>query len=67
MTDIKALSCKIGESGMTKTAIAKKSNMLRETLYARLNGITEFKASEIENISKVLGLTAEERDSIFFA
>ncbi len=65
MTDIALLKKKINESGMTMTAIAKKSNILRETLYNRLNGIGEFTAREIVALTATLNLTADERDEIF--
>lgn len=61
------LNKKIQESGITLIAIAKKLGILRETLYSRLNGKTEFKASEILRISQVLNLSSTERDRIFFA
>lgn len=56
----------IHNSGMTMVAIAEKTGILRETLYNKLRGTSEFKASEISNLSKVLRLSAEERDNIFF-
>lgn len=54
-------------SGMPTTTIAKRSGMLRETLYNRLEGKGEFKASEIVGLSDTLSLSNEERDRIFFA
>lgn len=60
------LKGKIKDSGMTMTAIAKKSGMLCETLYNRLKGIGEFTASEIVGLTEALHLTAEERETIFF-
>ncbi len=62
----KLLDEKIRSSGMTMVAIAEKTGILRETLYNRLNGRTEFKASEIIRISQVLNLSNVERDRIFF-
>lgn len=67
MTDITALKRKMSESGMSVEAISRKAEILRETLYNRLNGRGEFKASEIQNLTVVLGMTKEERDNIFFA
>lgn len=67
MVNMKLLEEKIEDSGMTVVAIAEKAGILRETLYNKLKGATEFKASEISNLSKVLRLSSEERDSIFFA
>lgn len=67
MTNINALKESIKESGIPMTVIARKSGMLRETLYNRLSGRGEFKASEIAALSSVLHLTKDERDDIFFA
>lgn len=65
MPDIETLKVKMDESGMTMVNIAKKSGILRETLYNRLNGRGEFTASEIISLSDVLHLTKKERDEIF--
>jgi predicted transcriptional regulator len=65
MPDIETLKVKMDESGMTIVNIAKKSGILRETLYNRLNGRGEFTASEIISLSDVLHLTKKERDEIF--
>lgn len=67
MPNMDLLKSKIKESGMTMVAIAEKSGILRETLYNRLNGEGEFRASEIVSLTAVLGLTKKERDEIFFA
>ena len=67
MTNFKMLKDKISESGMTMVAISKKTGILRETLYNRLNGKGEFNASEMVALSRVLNLTNSERDAIFFA
>mgnify|MGYP005784646711 FL=1 len=65
MVDINALKEKIKDSGMTITAISKKSGILRETLYNRINGIGEFTASEIVGLTQALHLSKSERDQIF--
>lgn len=67
MTDLKALSSRIKESGIPMSVIARRSGILRETLYNRLAGRGEFKASEIESLANVLRLSSRERDDIFFA
>lgn len=67
MVDLVMLREVIDESGMTMVAIAKKSNILRETLYNRLNGVGEFTATEIVSLAHTLHLGREERDKIFFA
>lgn len=67
MVDLKALKAAMDDSGMTVTAIAQKSNILRETLYNRLNGKGEFTASEIVALSGTLQLSRVTRDEIFFS
>lgn len=57
----------IEESGLPISFIAKKLSITREGLYKKINGDTEFKASEIVNISGILQLSTKERDAIFFA
>lgn len=65
MANFELLNKKIAESGMTIAAIAEKCGITRETFYNKLNGISEFKASEIVSFTKVLRLTKSERDEIF--
>ncbi len=65
MANIALLKNKIEESGMTMTSIAKKSGILRETLYNRMNEKGDFTASEIVSLTLTLRLTKQERDNIF--
>lgn len=65
MTDFVLLNKVIMDSGMTITAITQRAGILRETFYNRMSGKSEFKASEIVALTKVLHLTIEQRDSIF--
>ena len=67
MPNIGLLREKIDKSGLKVTSISEKTGILRETLYNRLNGNGEFKASEIVSLTKVLNLTKEERDKIFLS
>ena len=63
--DIIRLKEIIKDSGMTMVAIAKKSNIRRETLYNRLAGKGEFTVSEVNGLTKTLRLTRDERDEVF--
>lgn len=56
----------IQASGISIVYLANKLGLTREGLYNKINGLTEFKASEIINISDVLHLNVSQRDSIFF-
>lgn len=67
MPNLSLLRKKIDNSGLTVTAIAQKSGLKRETLYNKLQGESEFKASEISALTFVLQMSREERDEIFFA
>lgn len=67
LVDFGLLNAKIKDSGMTIVAIAEKSGILRETLYNKLNGSVDFKASEILRLSNTLRLSPMDRDAIFFA
>lgn len=66
MTNSTELENKIKVSGLRKEFIAKKMNMSRYTLLIKLQGKSEFKASEITKMQKILNLSNKERDSIFF-
>jgi len=50
---------------MSIVAISQKIGITREGFYKKLNGETEFKASEIITLSKILGLSKLDRDKIF--
>jgi len=67
MADIQALRASITESGIPMAEVARRSGILRETLYNRLAGRGDFKASEIKALSETLHLSREQRDDIFFA
>ena len=65
MPNLELLQEKISDSGMTMVAIAQKSGISRETLYNKLKGQGEFKASEIIGLTMALRLSTEDRDAIF--
>lgn len=65
MANTLLLKDKISESGMTVKAIAEKTGILRETLYNKMAGRSEFTASEIVALSELLKLSKDDRDNIF--
>ena len=65
MSDINKLKEVIKESGMTITAISKKTGINRVTIYNRMAGIGEFTASEIVSLAAVLHMEDDVRDEIF--
>ena len=66
MTDTEALKGAIKNSGVSLTYIADTLGITRGALYKKLENITEFKASEIVTLKKVLNLSDKQRDEIFF-
>ena len=67
MVNVNKLKEKIQEIGIPIVVLAEKSGISRETLYNRFEKPNSFKASEIHSLTIILGMTQEERDSIFFA
>lgn len=67
MTNFDLLKQEMTASGMPTSTIAERAGIERATFYNRLNGKSEFKASEIEGIASALRLTKAKRDAIFFA
>lgn len=57
---------KISKSGLTVTWVASKLGISREGLHKKLRGNSEFKASEIATMSKILNLTNDEIREYFF-
>ena len=64
--DLKYLTDKIAEIKIPITVIASKMGISRQSLYLKMHGRREFKASEIEKICGILRLTDTELALIFF-
>ena len=67
MINTELLREKIKESGLKVCFVAENSGILRETLYNKMSGKSEFTASEIVALTKTLRLSREERDNIFLS
>lgn len=67
MTDRVELKKRIRGSGMSQMDFAAKVGMAKTTLHRKLNGGAAFTVPEVETISECLGLSARDRDRIFFA
>ena len=61
---MKSLKDVIIEKGFRISWIAIQLNITRYTLYKKINGVTEFTASEIAKLTEILHLTL--RLSLFF-
>lgn len=67
MTNLEELKRAIQNSGIPITIISKRTHMNRRSLYNKINGKTEFKVSEMDSLSKVIGLNEKKKSEIFFA
>jgi hypothetical protein len=67
MTDVAELKAAIARVGIQKVEIAKALGLTYGGLWKKMRGLSEFKASEIKKLQKLLGLSDEQRDDIFFA
>lgn len=66
MIDTKLLTKAIEKSGLKKFYIAQALGLSAYGLHNKLNGKTEFKASEIKSLSELLGMSVEMKERIFF-
>lgn len=67
MTDTKELRRRIEEKGLKYGYIAKQIGISRYSLQKKIDNDSEFRVSEVDSISLILGLTLAEKDAIFFA
>ena len=67
MTNTKLLLEAIKRSGLKKEWISRQLNITATALHMKMTNKTEFKASEIIKLTKVLFLTKKQRDDIFLS
>lgn len=67
MTDTLEIKKIIRMKGFTLETLSKKIGISRTSLSYKINNIVEFNAQEIKHIQKILELSNEQRDHIFFA
>ena len=67
MVKCEKLKGKLVEAGMSQNQIADFLGVNATTVNHKVNGKTEFKASEMKKLSEKLRLSAEEFNDIFFA
>lgn len=61
------LDAKIKEKGLTNEAVAKELHIDPATFYRKKKGESDFTRKEIQILRKILSLTHQEVDLIFFA
>lgn len=66
MTDTLEIKKIIRMKGFTLDTLSKKIGISRTSLSYKINNIVEFNAQEIKHIQKILELSNEQRDQIFF-
>jgi len=67
LTDSNLLREQVEKSGLKYQYIAEKLDLSRYGLMIKIEGKTEFKASEIRKICNILKINNDLRDLIFFA
>lgn len=67
MTDTELLREAIDRSGLKRTYLAERIGLTYQGYLNKERGESEFRQSEIEALSQLLDLNAEEREAIFFA
>lgn len=67
MTDTLKLRKRIKDSGFRLGFVAKMLGISTYTLQRKLDNDSEFKISEVDALSKLLGLTPNEKNDLFFA
>lgn len=68
MTNTEKLNAYIQASGLKKSHIARVLDVAEATLARKINNAQDFRASEINKLCELLGITdLEEKEAIFFA
>lgn len=67
MTNTELLEVKLANSGMKLCYIAERLGLTYTGFRLKVKGQQEFKQSEIAAICDLLGLSADEKEAIFFA
>lgn len=67
MINIPKLRGKIVENEMSISDLAEKMGISKSTLYQKINNSVSFTIDEVVTISKVLNLSKDEFNNIFFA
>lgn len=66
MTDTKLLRDKIDESGYKLRFIAAKIGITYQGFLKKMQNKSEFKVSEIQTLCRLLDLSEQDREAIFF-
>lgn len=64
--DHRELRVKLARENVSNRELAAQISLSEQALYNKMNGVTEFKNSEIKRIAEVLHLSLDEVNAIFF-
>lgn len=64
--DLTALKKEIKRANMSYSDIAKKLGITRSAFSKKMTGVNDFKASQMWAIKKILNLSGEKAEQIFF-
>ena len=67
LTDTMTLRRRIEEAGLKYKYIANQLGLKPYGLQLKINNVFEFKVSEVNLLTKILNLSAGEKEEIFFA
>lgn len=67
MTNTELLNEVIKKSGLKREWIAEQLGITRAALSLKIKNKNDFKAVEVDRLSKILALPNKQRDAIFFA
>ena len=66
MVNINEFKAAMVRKGLTAGELAELIGISRQSLSYRINNAIDFRISEVERISQILGLSLEEKNLIFF-
>lgn len=67
MTDTRALRDCITQSGFKLSFLAERLGITRQSLQRKIENDTEFKASKVDGLARLLNLSVDDKERIFFA
>lgn len=67
MTDTLKFKALIVEKNYSQLKLSKELGISIQSLSLKINNVREFKVSEVSKIQKILGISDDRRDEIFFA
>ena len=67
MSGRELLNARIKNAGIKKATLCREIDVTYKTLARKLEGTSDFTESEMQNLTRILHLSVEDRMAIFFA